>query len=410
MASVNENKAKSNWKISYRLFLGGKVKQKAKYVKDRSMGNKLLVQANQVEQATKHRMASIEDINAWVDSKWITREEASHIFDGFADSVRLKNRTLGAVTDYGKIMSRYEVYAEENSKAKSALRKTYVSSMSVARKVIEWLEGDFPDIRNLTEDHVREYKSELRNTFAPWTINHRLTKLRILIDQAVNLGMVDKNVARNVSIDTPKALQRRTVITLEQAQHLLQVSLRYRRLIAGCVPTVVRLGLYAGLRDEEMVWLKWDAIDFKDRILRVQETSISTGERWSPKDNEDRVLDIKPAFVEYLKDEKKRIKKLLPEASEFVLVGDITKRRNRINKPLSTSRPQLAFKDMIRSEGMSDKITVYSLRHTFATMALRSGIDLKTLQARMGHADIRTTEAYLHMIEPSDHPMDALPY
>jgi site-specific recombinase XerD len=43
-------------------------------------------------------------------------------------------------------------------------------------------------------------------------------------------------------------------------------------------------------------------------------------------------------------------------------------------------------------------------------MALRSGIDLRSLQRRMGHSDLKTTMEYLHYIEPEDHPMDKLPY
>ena len=59
---------------------------------------------------------------------------------------------------------------------------------------------------------------------------------------------------------------------------------------------------------------------------------------------------------------------------------------------------------------MDPQITVYSLRHTYATMALRSGVDLRTLQRRMGHSDIKTTMEYLHFIELEEHPMDKLPY
>ena len=65
---------------------------------------------------------------------------------------------------------------------------------------------------------------------------------------------------------------------------------------------------------------------------------------------------------------------------------------------------------MIRDEGWDKSITVYSMRHTYATMALRSGVDLRTLQKRMGHSDLKTTMEYLHFIEPEEHPMDKLPY
>ena len=80
------------------------------------------------------------------------------------------------------------------------------------------------------------------------------------------------------------------------------------------------------------------------------------------------------------------------------------------SRPLQQDAPQKAFAKMVLAEGLDKEITVYSLRHTYATMALRSGIDLRTLQRRMGHSDLKTTMEYLHYIEPEEHPMDKLPY
>ena len=65
---------------------------------------------------------------------------------------------------------------------------------------------------------------------------------------------------------------------------------------------------------------------------------------------------------------------------------------------------------MIRDEGWDERITIYSMRHTYATMALRSRVDLPTLQKRMGHSDLKTTMEYLHFIEPEAYSMDNLPY
>jgi len=136
-----------------------------------------------------------------------------------------------------------------------------------------------------------------------------------------------------------------------------------------------------------------------------------TGESWVPKDYEARRLDVKTDCIEYLKDERERQEKddLL---GPFVLPAGTCKNSSPTDrlKPVYPDFPSKSFAKMIRDEGMDPTITVYSLRHTYVTMALRNGVDLRTVQRNMGHSDIRTTMDYLHYLDPEQHPIDSLPY
>lgn len=60
---------------------------------------------------------------------------------------------------------------------------------------------------------------------------------------------------------------------------------------------------------------------------------------------------------------------------------------------------QKAIRDAVAAAGIDQRATCHTLRHCFATHLLESGTDIRTIQALLGHKDVRTTMIYTHLID-----------
>ncbi|MBQ3037961.1 MAG: site-specific integrase [Clostridia bacterium] len=168
----------------------------------------------------------------------------------------------------------------------------------------------------------------------------------------------------------------------------------------------VYIALTTGIRLGEVCGLKWENIDFDANQIKIRQTVGRTStldekavsktyiyESYPKTNSSVRNIPVNDNFIEKL-NEWKSICNNLYCSNGFIFCSP----ENPL-KPVEPKTIQKTFEKIIKNAGIK-KANFHALRHTFATKALESGIDMKTLSLLLGHADISTTmNRYVHVLD-----------
>jgi len=225
------------------------------------------------------------------------------------------------------------------------------------------------------------------------------TVLHCVLQQAVRDGILGRNPADGVQRPKVEQVEMR-ILSEQQAQRLVIASQgsRYGMLFY--------LALMTGMREGELLGLKWSDLDWAKGVLNVQRQLQHTKGRGS--------LLVPPktkAGRRAIKLGQETLDRLAAHRDRLELQRAATGARweenglifpNTLGKPMCLKHMLIEFKRMLRMNGLPN-IRFHDLRHTSLSLLLDSGMPVNTVQQRAGHSKASiTTDTYGHSISTSE--------
>ena len=222
--------------------------------------------------------------------------------------------------------------------------------------------------------------------------------LHTALEKAVTLGYIPRNPT--IGCELPRR-DRKEIHPLDDQQlaALLDAAAGHP------LEQLIRVALFTGMRQSELLGLTWDAVDFDsgaisvDKQLSRLEHREKSGLFVSPKSGKPRTITAAPLVMRSLHAQKVR------QMEKQLLAGPLWDNPHGLVFTADTGRPleqrnvNYQFRRITIAAGL-EGVRFHDTRHTYAVNAIRAGDDIKTVQGNLGHASAAfTLDRYAHFTE-----------
>jgi len=240
-------------------------------------------------------------------------------------------------------------------------------------------------VENITKADVEDYYRVNRNK-----IRQSIGKHRTVINQIFALAEDEKIISENnMQLAKSYGMKEPRPVRIIDDPYTLEKFVNSFR--GTCLFIPVLLGAAEGMRESEIIALKWSDIDLKNGLIDINKSlhhDKQNGGHYEedPKTAKSaRILELSTNTIKILKAEKERRN---PQKNDFVCLNSIGNAFN--TKTLSSN-----FRRAVRTKKRGNlKISFKSLRTSFANIMRDLGVEDVAIQEAMGHASINTTRQH----------------
>jgi integrase len=254
--------------------------------------------------------------------------------------------------------------------------------------------GESTPVEDITTADVDAFRERLLEDRTHGTVAKITVMLNGVMVRAKRKGWITVNPCEEAEKVTVRHSDEFNVLALEQVHAVARAATE------SPFAALFTVAAFTGLRQGELVALRWRHVDFANRILHVRR-NLPSGEveEDTPKSHRVRSVPLSDQAVVALDGLSRR--------EHFTGPGDLVF-PNEVGEPMAEQWLRAAFYDALEGAGLGhlrekdDPIVFHDLRHTFGTTCAAKGIDLVKIQKWMGHAEIATTMRYLHYVPQHD--------
>lgn len=329
----------------------------------------------------------------------------------YGKTVKEVNEKLKAKKDKQFILNDKTTFGEYISnwlltKKKNIEPTTYdCYEIMIREQILNYKDFNLSDtqLHNINRDVFQKYLDSLANNYSRATIQ----KIWVIIKQCISYAEINEDIKPNstklvkLPIESNVKNKKKEIpfLSMDDANKLYEISkltFSNGEYVYGNNSKAIILIMYTGMRVSEMVALKWKNVDLVNKTITIDESSAEIINR-DKKDNKKYIsYDKKTKTVD-----SNRTIPLPSRAIEAIQYFESINPKHKNNDYVCVSKNKTkidrrgvnkTLKAMAKKANCSiQDFTVHSLRHTYGSLLLANGVDIKIVSELLGHSDITVT-------------------
>ncbi len=240
---------------------------------------------------------------------------------------------------------------------------------------------------NLTREGIMAYISELHQRYKPKTIRRKIASVKAFCGYLEYEELLEVNPFARLRLKLSAPLILPRTIPLSAIEAILTAayqakdgvqSLKQHDMVLRDI-AVLELLFATGIRVSELCALQCSDVRLDEGEIKIY-----------GKGAKERFVQIaNPEVLKALRCYQEQYRDIMIQAGAFFV--------NRLHKPLSDQSVRSIIKKYSKLAGVEAHITPHMFRHSFATLLLEEGVDIRYIQRLLGHSSIVTTQIYTHV-------------